>query len=86
MKFVAIYDSHSGEISALCALPTDPNAPTAGMRMRAGQKRAEFDAPAEFLTKPEGPERHALIHDFIKNSRIEASETVTIVDRPASKR
>jgi hypothetical protein len=79
MKFVAIYNSETGEITALCALPPDADAPSPGMQMRPGESRAEFEAPEEFSIEQNDPQLRARMDQIIKEYRLERPGDVKVV-------
>jgi len=87
MRLVAIYRSDTGEITALCALPPDKNAPSVGMQMGPGESRVEFEAPEELTLKHGDPQLHARMENIMENYRIEQPSAARLVKRsPANPR
>ena len=84
MKFVAIYNSETGEITALCALPQDADAPTVGMQMGPGESRAQFEVPEELAVKSDYAQPHARMEKIIKDYRIKDTGEVKLVKASGS--
>jgi hypothetical protein len=81
MKFVAIYKSGTGEITALVALPPDAGAPSVGRQMEPGESRVEFEAPKELSFEHDDPQLRARMDQIVKEYRIEKSDHVKIVKK-----
>jgi hypothetical protein len=80
MRLVAVYNSKTGEITALCALPPDADAPTVGMQMKPGESRAEVEAP-EGTVEPDDPQLHAQMKKITEDYRIESTSEVKIIKK-----
>jgi hypothetical protein len=81
MKVVAIYATHSGQITSLIALPADADAPSAGARMRPGESRAEIDLPQGIALTLNDPQTHAQMQQIIREYRIEGTDKPRIVKK-----
>ena len=71
MKLVAIYKVETGEITALCALPPDPTAPSPGLQLRPGESRSELDIPDELMPREDDSQLQSRMEALIKSYRIE---------------
>jgi hypothetical protein len=79
MRLVAIYKVATGEITALCALPPDPTAPSPGMQLRPGESLAELDVPDEFMPAGDDSQLQARMEAIVRSHRIETTRAAKIV-------
>jgi hypothetical protein len=86
MKFVASYRVETGEITALCALPADANAPSPGMQLRPGEGRAEFEVPDEAAAKADDSQLQTRMEEIITSYRVEISHAAKLVKHPTTRR
>jgi hypothetical protein len=88
MKFVASYYPETGEITALCALPADPDAPSPGMQLRPGEARAEFEVPDDeaVATTADASQLRTRMEDIVASFRVESSQSARLVRSTTARR
>jgi hypothetical protein len=86
MRFVAVYNSNTGDISALCALPSIPDAPSVGMQMQPGESMVEFEAPEELAADLDEEQLHDQMEKIIQDYKIESTSGVNVARKTAGDR